>query len=93
MFGYPIFLELRGRPVLVVGGGQVAERRVERLLRAGAQVQLVAPQVTDALAALAERGQLRWHARPFRPEDVAPELALVLAGLALWAWLAYVFVT
>jgi precorrin-2 dehydrogenase/sirohydrochlorin ferrochelatase len=41
---YPIFVQLEGRPVLVVGGGLVAERKVEGLIAAGAAVVLVSPE-------------------------------------------------
>ena len=40
----PVFLRLEGKPVVVVGGGEVAARKVERLLKAGARVRLVAPR-------------------------------------------------
>ncbi len=80
MFAYPIFLDLTGRTVLVVGGGLVAERRVERLLRAGARVRLVAPRVSGPLARLVGEDAVQWHARPFRAEDVSADLALVLAA-------------
>jgi precorrin-2 dehydrogenase/sirohydrochlorin ferrochelatase len=56
---YPLFLDLQGRPVLVVGGGAVAERKVESLLAAGAVVNLVAPDVTPSLARLSIRLQRR----------------------------------
>lgn len=52
MSGYPLLLELRGRDVLVVGGGSVALRRVRGLLDAGATVRVVAPVVTEAIASL-----------------------------------------
>jgi len=48
---FPLFADLHGRRVLVVGGGAVAERKVRLLLAAGAQVRLVAPTLTDWLAA------------------------------------------
>ncbi|MDT4935556.1 MAG: uroporphyrin-III C-methyltransferase / precorrin-2 dehydrogenase / sirohydrochlorin ferrochelatase, partial [Pseudonocardiales bacterium] len=51
MTGFPLLLDLSGRPVLVVGGGAVGTRRVRSLLEAGASVRVVAPEVTDQLAA------------------------------------------
>ncbi len=80
MFDLPIFLNLRDAPVLVVGGGRVAERRVERLLRSGARVLVVAPRLTERLRALFEAGALRWVARPFEPSDVEREHRLVFAA-------------
>jgi precorrin-2 dehydrogenase/sirohydrochlorin ferrochelatase len=56
---YPLFLDLQDRPVLVVGGGVVAERKAESLLAAGAVVHLVAPDVTPSLATLTIRIQQR----------------------------------
>lgn len=68
---YPIFISLVGQPVLVVGGGAVALRKVLRLLDAGARVTLVAPVVADELRALSDAGALEWHGRAFRAGDVA----------------------
>ena len=67
---YPLGLMLAGRRVLVVGGGTVATRRVPALLDAGAEVDLVSPEITPALRGLAEAGRLRWLARPFQESDV-----------------------
>ncbi len=63
---YPLFLRLTGRPVLVVGGGELATRRAQRLLDHGALVTVVAPEVTPALA---ERADVV-HRRAFEPADV-----------------------
>ena len=68
---YPLGLNLSGRRVLVVGAGPVAARRVPALLTEGAAVELVAPGAHEDLRALAEAGELTWHRRGFRPEDVA----------------------
>ncbi|MBX3160177.1 MAG: bifunctional precorrin-2 dehydrogenase/sirohydrochlorin ferrochelatase [Deltaproteobacteria bacterium] len=46
---YPVFLRLTGVPVVVVGGGRVAEGKLDGLLAAGARVTVVAPQVTDGI--------------------------------------------
>jgi precorrin-2 dehydrogenase / sirohydrochlorin ferrochelatase len=67
---YPVALDLGGRPVIVVGGGAVAARKVEGLLAAGARVTVVAPRVTSALAALADKGRVRHLAREYRDGDV-----------------------
>src|SRR6185503_20457852 len=61
---------LHGRRVLVVGGGTVASRRVPALLDAGAEVVLVAPQVTTALRALADAGRVRWEQRAVEAADL-----------------------
>jgi uroporphyrin-III C-methyltransferase / precorrin-2 dehydrogenase / sirohydrochlorin ferrochelatase len=68
---YLLGLRLRGRQVLVVGGGAVAARRVPRLLAAGAQVVLVSPAVTPALEELAVRGRIDWRRRAYAAGDCA----------------------
>jgi precorrin-2 dehydrogenase/sirohydrochlorin ferrochelatase len=55
---YPIFLNLRGRRCIVVGGGKVAERKVRALLRAGASVRVVSPDLTPRLAQLAAKKRI-----------------------------------
>ena len=67
---YPLALRLTGRRVLVVGGGAVATRRVPALLAAGAEVEIVAPELTPALQAHVDAGRLAWNARRFEPGDV-----------------------
>lgn len=67
---YPLGLRLAGRRVVVVGGGVVATRRVPALLDAGANVLLVAPELTPALRAHADAGRLRWARRRFAVDDL-----------------------
>ena len=76
---YPLFLDLTGRRVLVVGGGGVAERKVETLLQAGAEVTVVAPAITDQLAALETAGRLRIQRRRFNEADLEGVLLVVSA--------------
>ena len=63
---YPVFLKLRGRRVLLVGGGTVAAAKLEGLLAAGAQITVVAPDVSPAV----ERDGVTLHRRAFRPDDL-----------------------
>ncbi|MBT0994936.1 uroporphyrinogen-III C-methyltransferase [Cellulomonas sp. DKR-3] len=66
-----LFLDLRGRRVVVVGGGPVAARRTARLVEDGADVLVVAPAVCEDLAALAAADAVRWTARDYAPGDLA----------------------
>jgi siroheme synthase-like protein len=66
----PLFLKLEGRPVLVVGAGEVAERKVASLLDAGAPVRLVAPDATTTLSRLATEGRVEWRKRAFEATDL-----------------------
>lgn len=68
-----LFVDLRGREVLVVGGGRVGQRRVASLLDAGAKVTLVSPRVTENLVELARAGEISWEEREYRPSDLAQE--------------------
>lgn len=70
MNDYPLLLDLAGRPVLVVGGGPVAARRVSGLLDAGADIDVVAPFVCEDIWEAAERGALTLHLREFTTADL-----------------------
>jgi precorrin-2 dehydrogenase/sirohydrochlorin ferrochelatase len=68
---FPVYLDLRGRSCVVVGGGEVATRKVQSALEAGARVTVVSPTTTAALAALAETHEVVHHARRYRRGDLA----------------------
>jgi precorrin-2 dehydrogenase/sirohydrochlorin ferrochelatase len=67
----PIFVEVGDRPVLVVGGGEVALRKVETLCKAGASVTVISPRLIDPLKKLAAENALRCIERPYQPGDMA----------------------
>lgn len=64
---YPLFADLQGLPVLVVGGGTVAARKVVALLDAGAQVRIGSPQLDASLMPWAEEGRVHWMAETYVP--------------------------
>jgi precorrin-2 dehydrogenase/sirohydrochlorin ferrochelatase len=76
---FPIFLKLEGRRVLVVGAGSIAEQKLDGLLRAGADVHVVAPQANESVQKFARDGRLRWSVREFTVSDLEGA-ALVIAA-------------
>jgi precorrin-2 dehydrogenase / sirohydrochlorin ferrochelatase len=66
----PIFVKLRDRLVVVVGGGAVAEGKIEGLFAAEARVRVVAPQVTPAIAQWIAQEKVEWRAKTFAPADL-----------------------
>ncbi len=68
---YPISLNLEARRSVVIGSNQTAESKVKALLDAGAQVTLIAPQLTSQLQELARQGSIQHIAREYTPGDLA----------------------
>jgi precorrin-2 dehydrogenase/sirohydrochlorin ferrochelatase len=66
---YPLFLNLVDRICVVVGGSEIAEGKARELLDAGARIRLIAPEVTNQIAAWAESGKLEWRARSYESGD------------------------
>lgn len=66
---YPIFLEVEAKPVLLVGGGHVADEKLGRLVDSGAAVTIVAPDLIPPVRAFVDQGRARWVERPFQPGD------------------------
>ena len=79
----PVFLDVRGRTALVVGGGKVALRKAELLVQAGALPRVVAPAILPALAELAERHGGSCEAVPFAPGHLeGAALVIVATGVS-----------
>jgi uroporphyrin-III C-methyltransferase/precorrin-2 dehydrogenase/sirohydrochlorin ferrochelatase len=76
---FPICLKLAGRRCLIVGGGSVAEAKMEGLVRCGAEVRVVAPQATPGIRRAARSCRIVWYERPFLPSDLAG-VSLVVAA-------------
>ncbi|MGQ0570698.1 MAG: precorrin-2 dehydrogenase/sirohydrochlorin ferrochelatase family protein [Armatimonadota bacterium] len=67
---YPVFTNLEGKRSVVIGGGDVAERKVFGLLDSGAEVMVISPEVTEPLDALARQGRITIMRRPYRSGDL-----------------------
>jgi precorrin-2 dehydrogenase/sirohydrochlorin ferrochelatase len=76
---FPAFLKIAGRRCLVVGAGPVGEEKAAGLLLGGADLCVVAPEVTERIRKWAREGAIRWEARKFRPSDLRGAFLIVAA--------------
>lgn len=76
---YPIFLDIENRDVLIVGGGAVCARKAETMMKYGARVTIVAPEVTDEIAAWAKAKQLKVRWKEYDEEDL-DDATIVIAS-------------
>ena len=75
----PIFLNIKNKTCLVVGGGEVATRKIMLLLQAGAQVSVVSPELDTTLNEHLARGKIKHCAEYFQPEHLE-NIVLVIAA-------------
>ena len=77
--GYPMNVNLAGRGCIVLGGGHVAERKVRSLLAAGADVTVVAPELSEELRAMAGDGRIFWQRGAYAPGSLPRGFLLICA--------------
>ena len=77
---YPIFVELKGRPVIVIGGGHVGAEKVRGLLAAEADITLVSPELIDELREHVAAGRIRHIARPYAEADLDGSYEFVMVA-------------
>jgi len=76
---YPIFLNISGKKCVVVGGGQVALRKVTTLLEHGASVEVISPDLCSELSQLAESGEIGVLRRSYRAGDLQDAVIAIAA--------------
>jgi precorrin-2 dehydrogenase len=76
---YPVYIQLREQPCVVIGGGKIAEGKVEGLLTAEANVTVISPNLTQRLHELAEEKQITYLARPYQPSDLTGAFMVICA--------------
>jgi uroporphyrin-III C-methyltransferase/precorrin-2 dehydrogenase/sirohydrochlorin ferrochelatase len=77
---HPVFLDLNGKPVLIVGGGFVALEKLNSLLpRSGANITVLAPWIRDEVREMWQQGQIRWIEKRFDPSDLDPYFMIIAA--------------
>lgn len=76
---YPLFLKVSGKKCVVVGGGEVAERKAQVLAEDGASLFIVSPHLTPVLEEMVKAGQARTISRNYRPGDLEGALLAIAA--------------
>ena len=76
---YPVYIQLREQPCVVIGGGKIAEGKVEGLLAAEAQVTVISPDLTHHLHNLAEKKQITYIERIYHPGDLSGAFMVICA--------------
>jgi uroporphyrin-III C-methyltransferase/precorrin-2 dehydrogenase/sirohydrochlorin ferrochelatase len=75
----PLFVQLRAQPVVVVGGGRIAVRKIELLRKSGARITVVSPELRDELQRLATAGEIRYIPERFAEAHVEGATIVVAA--------------
>ena len=76
---YPVYIELRGQPCVVIGGGKIAEGKVNGLLAAQANVTVISPDLTSHLSDLVNAKQISYLARTYQPGDLTSAFMVICA--------------
>ena len=76
---YPVFLDVRDRRCVVIGGGDLADEKASRLLEYGARVAVVSPEINDTLRKRVDGKRLTWIERSYRPGDLQGAFIAIVA--------------
>ena len=76
---YPVFLNLTGRRCVIIGGGQVAEGKISKLLDSGAKIIVISPDATQGIRDYADSGQIEYNLRKYQEGDLNGAFLVVAA--------------
>ena len=76
---YPVFLDLKHRRSVVVGGGKIAERKALALLRAGTDLTVISPEITRKMEAEKKKGRIKHIRRQYRKGDLKGVFLVIAA--------------
>lgn len=76
---FPVLINIRNQRCIVVGGGRVAERKIKTLLKYGAEITVISPEITENIKKLIERGKIKHIKRQYRKGDVKKAVLVVSA--------------
>ena len=76
---YPVFLNVEGRRCVVIGGGQIAEGKVLKLIDSGAKIIVISPDATQAIRDAADRGVIEFNLRKYEAGDLQGAFLVIAA--------------
>ncbi len=76
---YPVFLNLTGRRCVIIGGGQIAEGKISKLLDSGAKIIVISPDATQGIRSFTERGQIELDLRKYQQGDLQGAFLVIAA--------------
>ena len=76
---YPLNLDIENKNCVVIGGGEVALRKIRGLLEAGAKVKVIAPEICAGVKELFNRGEISWTRKNFSEDLLGDEIILIAA--------------
>ena len=76
---YPVFLNLTGRRCVIIGGGQIAEGKITKLLDSGAKIIVISPDATQGILAYAKRGDIEFNLRKYEVGDLQGAFLVIAA--------------
>ena len=76
---YPVFLDLNARSCVVIGGGPIAEGKIQMLLECGANITMISPTVTAQIKDLAKTGAIQLEEREYREGDLSQAYLVIAA--------------
>ena len=76
---YPVYLNLAGKRCVILGGGKIAQGKIAALRQAAAQITVISPEATPGIRRAAQRGDVEWLERKYRPGDLEGAFIAVAA--------------
>lgn len=76
----PLFISLKNKKILVIGGGKVAERKIKKLIKYSSQIKIVSDDITLGLKKLVDKGLIEWRKKIFQEKDLEDSIFLVITA-------------
>lgn len=77
---FPLFISLKNKKILVIGGGKVGERKIKKLFKYSPKIKIVSEEITSGLKRLVDKGLIEWKRKLFEEKDLEDSTFLVITA-------------